>query len=117
MKKTFQVMWFTEASRSTKVSIVEAESKAEAKTIMRERAKMRVNFISVSDIQVSVSDKVYSSIQAVGVVLVCSSSARRVPEPMEQTPTFTKRENINTVNMLHVFGLDSFSYKHTRIEK
>ena len=50
MKKTFQVMWFTEASRSTKVSIVEAESKAEAKTIMRERAKMRVNFISVSEI-------------------------------------------------------------------
>ena len=36
---------------------------------------------------------------------------------MEQASTLTKRKYINTVDMLHVLGLDSLSYKHTRIEK
>lgn len=45
--KTFYVMWFTDASRATKISKVEAENAGDAKAIVRDRAQMRVHFISV----------------------------------------------------------------------
>ena len=45
--KTFYVMWCTDANHTTQISKVEAENAGDAKAIVRDRAQMRVHFISI----------------------------------------------------------------------